>query len=264
VSAAQRALALNDSLADAYLVLASMATMDRKWAEARAHFLRAIASEPKNLNAHVWYGEYLVSVGHIRHALEETLIGYQLDPQHRNTNAVLAEIYSILDDADNMLKYSRVMRELGDPRGLRIQAWAHIRPGEFDRAIVLAEEYDISDSLIITLKQYTEMKIDAANRPLLLEKLAQHELALSSELSVLIYAGLGRIDDAFRMVNLGLGRDSADADRSWWFLWLPDLVTFRQDPRFVDLVTELGLLDYWHEYGWPDACQPAGDSLSCE
>jgi len=36
------------------------------------------------------------------------------------------------------------------------------------------------------------------------------------------------------------------------------------DPQFAELVTELGLLDYWREYGWPDTCQPAGDSLSCE
>ena len=46
--------------------------------------------------------------------------------------------------------------------------------------------------------------------------------------------------------------------------WLNGLAAFRQDPRFTDLMTELGLVDYWREHGWPDTCQPAGDSLICE
>jgi hypothetical protein len=50
----------------------------------------------------------------------------------------------------------------------------------------------------------------------------------------------------------------------WWLFGRPDMASFRQDPRFADLVTELGLVDYWREYGWPGACQPVGDSVICE
>ena len=55
-SVAQKALALDDTLAEAYAVLGDVARADRKWAEAEAHYLRAIASEPKNSTAHlmVW------------------------------------------------------------------------------------------------------------------------------------------------------------------------------------------------------------------
>ncbi|MCH7508600.1 MAG: hypothetical protein IIB68_01995 [Proteobacteria bacterium] len=56
VSAAQKALMLDDTLAEAYAVLGDVARTDRKWTEAEAHYLRAIASEPKNSTAHlmVW------------------------------------------------------------------------------------------------------------------------------------------------------------------------------------------------------------------
>ncbi len=264
VSAARRALALNDSLAEAYGVLGVMAVMDRKWAEAKAHYLSAIASEPKNSTAHVWYGEHLVSVGRIRDALEETLIGHQLDPLHPNTNGVLAWIYLMLDDTDNMLKYGAAAWDLGHSSGLRIQALAHLRLAEFDRASELAEQYDQIYPHMTIRKLFIEAKMDAVKRPLFLEKLAQNELALSFRFSVASYAGFGLIDDAYRVARQLLDNDSADPDNSWWVLWRPEMATFRQDPRFAGLVTDLGLMDYWREYGWPDACQPTGDSLICE
>ncbi len=46
-------------------------------------------------------------------------------------------------------------------------------------------------------------------------------------------------------------------------LWLPELRAFRQDPRFHDLVSRLGLLDYWHENGPPDDCELRHGRLIC-
>lgn len=34
----------------------------------------------------------------------------------------------------------------------------------------------------------------------------------------------------------------------------------RKLPEFRQLVRELGLLDYWREYGWGDFCKPVGDN----
>ena len=268
-SAAKQALALDDSLAEAYAVLGGGAIMNREWAEGEAHSLSAIASEPKNSTAHLWYGENLVSVGRVRDALEETHIAYQLDPLHPGTNSVLAGIYLILDDTSNALKYGAAAWDLGHVAVLRHLAWSNLRLGEVDRAIELAEQYDeqiaeIFKSQSTILRLLFEAKTDTAKRPIFLKKLAQNESVLSLGFSVLSYAGLGQIDDAYRLVNLRLGRDSRDPDGAWMFLWQPDMAAFRQDPRFIELVTELGLLDYWRENGWPDACQPASDSLICE
>jgi hypothetical protein len=66
------------------------------------------------------------------------------------------------------------------------------------------------------------------------------------------------------VTNRFLEHDSADADNAWWVLWDPDMVEFRKDPRFAELVSELGLMDFWRDHGWPDFCRPDGDSLFCE
>ena len=258
VSAAHKALALDDSLAEAYAVLGDAAyLLDRKWADAEAYYLRAIASEPKNATAHLWYGGYLDAVGRNRDALEETLIAYQLDPLHPGTNALLAYIYWSLEDTSNALKYGTAAWDLGNGQGLYVLIWAHLRLEEFDRAIDFAEQYDkLMDFPVGITTLFVEAKRDAAKRSLFLETLAEHEAVLPVIDSLAGYVGFGRIDDAYRVANV-------DSD-VLWMSWRTGLAPFRQDPRFANLVTELGLLDYWRENGWPDDCRPEGDSLSCE
>jgi TolB-like protein/DNA-binding winged helix-turn-helix (wHTH) protein len=42
-------------------------------------------------------------------------------------------------------------------------------------------------------------------------------------------------------------------------LWYPVMSEVRSLPGFKDLVTEIGLVDYWRAYGWPDYCSPLDD-----
>ena len=265
VFAARKALMLDDSLAEAYAVLGDLTRVDRKWAEAEAYYLRAIASGPKNSTAHLWYGEHLVSVGRVHDALEKTLIAYQLDPLHAGTNNNLARIYWILDDTHNALKYGAAGAELAGTSavGLNIQMLMNLRLGEFERAIEFAEQYEeLADVPVGILTLFVEAKMDAAKKkPLLLEKLEENETILHFKHLLPAYVGFDRIDDAYRVANMY--RDS-DLTGTWWVLWYPEMAAFRQDSRFAELVSKLGLLDYWREYGWPDACRPVGDGLICE
>jgi hypothetical protein len=41
-----------------------------------------------------------------------------------------------------------------------------------------------------------------------------------------------------------------------FFFWLPAMHEVRQLPRFKEFVKEIGLFDYWNEFGWPDICRP--------
>ena len=47
--------------------------------------------------------------------------------------------------------------------------------------------------------------------------------------------------------------------RGMFKIWNPVMKEVRQLPRFKELVREIGLFDYWKEYGWPDLCRPVGD-----
>ena len=276
VSAARKALAQDDSLAEAYAVLGGLADEDRKWAEAETLFLLAIANEPMDSTAHLWYGEHLLKLGRLDDGLEEALIAYQLDPLHPGTNALLGWIYFYLNDTSNALKYGAAAWDLGHTSGLYFQAWMNLRIGEFDRAVGFAEQWDERKAekfdnrqIPLTLKLIIEAKIDAAKKPLFLEMLAEHEMFAEHETIDFIrilftgYIGFDRIDEAYRVATMVLDLDGVHRNFMWNF-WRSDMAPFRQDPRFAALVTELGMVDYWREYGWPDVCQPAGDSVICK
>jgi adenylate cyclase len=49
------------------------------------------------------------------------------------------------------------------------------------------------------------------------------------------------------------------------FIWFPIMREVRKTPRFKELIKEIGLFDYWQQYGWPDLCRPVGDDdFECE
>jgi TolB-like protein/tetratricopeptide (TPR) repeat protein len=47
-------------------------------------------------------------------------------------------------------------------------------------------------------------------------------------------------------------------------LWHPVMSGVRQLPEFKSLVSSIGLVEYWREYGWANACRPVGaDDFEC-
>ena len=41
-----------------------------------------------------------------------------------------------------------------------------------------------------------------------------------------------------------------------WYIWLPVMNEVRQLPRFKEFVREIGLVNYWEKFGWPDFYRP--------
>ena len=56
-------------------------------------------------------------------------------------------------------------------------------------------------------------------------------------------------------------------ERKWWpqDMWDPFLAPSWRQPGFKELVRDLGLVEYWRKYAWPDMCRPQGDDdFRCE
>ena len=78
--AADRALTLDSSLADAHLAIAYAHKMKWRWKEAEPHFRTAVALAPEDATAHHWYGVQLYAVGDVVRSADELRRARELDP----------------------------------------------------------------------------------------------------------------------------------------------------------------------------------------
>jgi hypothetical protein len=94
---------------------------------------------------------------------------------------------------------------------------------------------------------------------------AEMNSGLTVVLSTEWCAMLGALDPAYEVVNDGLDnlQRSGAIGGTWGGLWLPEMRSFRRDPRFQALADRLGLMEYWKQYGPPDDCELRDGKLIC-
>ena len=110
LAAAQRAIALDDSLAEAHNALAFV---DFYWswdaAGAEHEFQRSIALDPNSEVAHHWYATFLMELGRSQEALAEIEKARELDP---HSSAVLADKGLILLLAGQTSQATTLLRQI--------------------------------------------------------------------------------------------------------------------------------------------------------
>lgn len=111
-AAAERAIALDDSLADAHTALAFVEFYwSRDMARAEREFRRALVLDPNSIRAHHWYGTALLHLGKFDEALAEINKAQQLDPRSR---AILADKGLILYYAGQVQEAVDLLEQLAE------------------------------------------------------------------------------------------------------------------------------------------------------
>ena len=92
--------------------------------------------------------------------------------------------------------------------------------------------------------------------------LAENDTATEPQLPYFLI----RLGDPEKGFAAFLKRPSPFAEISYGALWAPteNSRKARQHPAFKAYAEEVGLVSYWQKYGWPDKCQPSGNSFKCE
>jgi TolB-like protein/Tfp pilus assembly protein PilF len=112
---AQRALALEPTLADAHATLGYVALYyDWDWSEAERAFHRAVALGPNYSTAHGWYGNLLTAMGRFSEAEEAMRRARELDPLSLIANAALGWVLLYAGDYDRAMEVFRHTLELDE------------------------------------------------------------------------------------------------------------------------------------------------------
>ncbi|MGB5588492.1 MAG: hypothetical protein WBN78_12020 [Gammaproteobacteria bacterium] len=260
-AAARQALARDPNLAEAHAVLAEIDATEGNWADAEAGFFFATALDPNDPSTHQWYSLLLRLTGRLQAALEQAQLALELDPTSPVINSNMADTYLVLGYDEKALSFRQTAIDLGldtthsdgsVEQIVELRAGEGTKVAEFLRA--LPEEGRPSDAFIDALETTIQ---DRVNWPQLEQVVLSEEMPPDARFKLNVMLGRPRIA---MDIALGMG-DSGDLDAG--IIWMPEAAALRRLPEFSQLVQTLGLVDYWKQYGWPDDCRPAGETVQC-
>jgi serine/threonine protein kinase/Tfp pilus assembly protein PilF len=247
-AAAQKALALDDTLAEAHAVLADGYASEWEWSAAEREFKRALELNQNSGNTHKLYYLYLSSHGRHEEALAEIKNALRLDPLNLKYSENLGQEYVSGQQYDLAFEQFKKVVEM-DPNFASVHgdlAGAYLDTGKYDlwlqEQLVSATlshqpEYVAIDKEVS--KAYARSGAQAA-----LEEWARQEAELSKRryedpaLIGFIYAKAGHKDEAFAWLEKGF-KEKSDGIQYVKTNHLAD--GLRSDPRYKDLVKRMGL-----------------------
>ena len=244
---ARKAIALDDSLAEAHASLAwSLFIFDWNWAEAEREFLRAIELDPRYASAHQWYAFLLSATGSVGEALVEGHTAVELDPSSHSARRSLGACYLYArrwDQAAYHFERGIAMSPLQEET-FRMWGLSLAIAGKLDPAIQMLKEVDEWPTGVGT---YTRASLGYA---LGRAGRTAEARAIYDDLQASTRAGHYVSPVAFSTILIGLGDvegaidwvERAYDDRRGWLVYLnvnPILDPLRGHPRFESLVRRM-------------------------
>jgi TolB-like protein/Flp pilus assembly protein TadD len=245
-AAAQRALTLDPTLAQAHAVLGNVAmSYDWDFPAAEKEFKIAIKLNPSYSFSHEWYAHLLIVEGHNSDALAEARRALELDPVSPLFHDVVAETYFFGRSFDAAIEEAQQVAKL-HPGDLSAQFWlgsAYREKKMYPQAIeTFQQARQLSGDNAAMLMAYAHTQALAGNATearAALQKLQQQATArfVPSLYPAAIHVGLGEKDEAFRLLDLAF---QERVDRLVYLNVDPMADPLRSDPRFAQLMAKLG------------------------
>jgi len=242
-AAAEKALELEDNLAEAHLALAGVKMAQWEWTVAEREFKRAIELNPNLVGAHIAYGYFLRIQGRDEENAVERKRARELDPLAPGVKGTVIFELSAAGKNDEAIEAAKKMVELdqNNPALRMILADIYSKTRRFPEAIAAIQEgIKLGDTspdgqIYLALAYANNGEHDKARG--ILKRLETDKEYLSPLGLASIYAALGEKDQAFVLL------EKAYSAHDQQLIWLggPELAPLRSDPRFQDLVRRVGV-----------------------
>ncbi|HEX7375209.1 MAG TPA: hypothetical protein VF277_09545 [Steroidobacteraceae bacterium] len=264
-SVARQALSVDPNIGEAHAVLAQIDADQGDLLDAESGFFFAISLEPNEATPHQWYSILLQQVGRLDAALTQAKRAQELDPTSPIIAANLAGVYLMKGDNEAALRYSKLAEELGlgskDPG---VEAMVALRRNQWDEAKrLMQQQMGLPPEIRAVIPPFVDAVANPALRPKMVASMRALDPKIAPQTDLISpYLQLGQVDIAFQV----LAADSAGKEhgqmRHWDLkhVWSPEGRALRTDPRFAGLAAQIGLVDYWKQYGYPDGCRAGTDA----
>jgi eukaryotic-like serine/threonine-protein kinase len=245
-AAAERALQIDDSLAEAHASLGLINQYQWRWVEAEKEFRRAISLNPNYATAHQWYGSYLKKMRRFDNAFNEIKRAEELDPLSLIIIDNLAESYLLKNDVEAAIRECKKALDLNPqtPEIYNELGLAYLRSGRQADAVEAFEKaVQTSNRSSVSLGRMGNVYAAAGRLNEARAILNELERRYSDQQSPGIYlavvcVGLKDYDQAFAWLEKDYQTRSAVLPFVTHWLWFESL---RGDPRYADLLRRMGL-----------------------
>jgi len=241
---AQKALELDENLAEAHLALAHVKLTAWDWATAEREYKRAVELNPNLGEAHRWYSFYLSLMGHHDEAIAEIKRARALDPLSPGVNTNVGFRLYFARRYDEAVDALQKALELDQnyPPAHTILGFTYAAKGSFPEAIAEFQQAinsgDASSSTRIYLGAAYAKAGSRDEAQAILNELRNTTGYVSPGELAALYAALGEREQAFA----SLERAYTAHDVQLQFLGVdPALDPLRSDPRFQALMRRVGL-----------------------
>jgi len=244
-AAAERALELDESLAEAHNSLAwTKLVYDWDWGGAEQSFRRALELNPRYAMAHAWYAMHLTWTGQLDAGLRHADQAQQLDPLSLIIHTLAGWVHYFAGDYQASIAHCQKTLDL-EPGYVRAHlglGWAYQAQGrlaaaraEFERGAELSGREPRYVAALASMHALMGNKAEARKRLAELDAMAETRYVSPADRAVVLVA-LGSFDEAFAEL------ERAWTERSGALIYLrfdPEFLPVASDPRFAVLVDRL-------------------------
>ena len=244
--AAQRALQINENLAEAHNSLAHINLHEWKWKSAEEGFQRAIALDPSYILAHHWYALCLTAIGKTNEAVTQMEKARELDPLSTRINADLGMAYLSAGKYDQAIAQEEKTLELNSKSsGARwIRGMAYQQKKMYEQAIIdYRSALELSPGNPNYLAALGHVYASSGNTTAahnILDTLfvGNKKEPVSPFFFALVYAGLNDKEKALEWLQQAYVEKSGSVR---YLKMEPRLQNLRNETRYVALMQKIGL-----------------------
>lgn len=251
-------------LGEALVILSNEADdSDNKWISWEQNLQLWLALQPGTTENYQKYIYHLREVGRIGEAIRVAEKSYALNPLSVRSIMDLSFLYQYEERYDEAIALAEQAKELGSTTP--DFALSHRRMSECDFEIdcVLDEMPPPMQSIRAELKQIMTSP----------ETLKDLEASLQLAIDILnekpwmvnLFNGVSCWYDHLTPLFFSTWEYAKKSDAFWFWpnTWAKSCGNIWGSEAFPAFAEDVGLVDYWQAKGWPDACQPTGESFEC-
>ncbi len=242
--AAQKAIELDDSLAEAHLAIAEIDFyQDWNFAAAEKEFRRTLELNPNYSTGHQWYGEYLSLFKRQDEAIREVETAISLDPLSPIVHHQAGQTFQQARQYDRAIQEYRQALKLNPNLYVSYEAmyWAYRREGKFEQAAQAMRGaipyWRPEQGMEAIIRQLSPSFAQGGREGFLHQSITMHRLFRDSTLYIARdYADLGEKEAALEGLEKVFQQQSA---LRLWILTDMEFDAFRSEPRFGKLVAKI-------------------------